>query len=112
LTVVAIIGLLAAILIPVVGRVRENARTSHCVANLKGIGTAFQLYAADNKGLYPALRKRADMDARYPGQTNPTGNWQEEISPYQSRRVDDITEFNATGDSYAFCPEFVIRYKG
>ncbi len=112
LTVIAIIGILAAILIPVVGRVRENARTSNCIQNLKGIGNAFQLYAADNRGLYPALRKRADTDAEYPGQVNPTGNWQEELSPYQSRTVADISKLNADSDSYVFCPEFVARYQG
>lgn len=110
LTVIAIIVVLAAILIPVVGRVRENARTTHCARNLSGIGTAFQLYAADNKGLYPALRTQNS----YKGEagTNPTGkNWQEELSPYQSREVGDLSSLKAESDSYVFCPEFVTRYR-
>ena len=54
LTVVAIIGVLAAILFPVLGRVRETAKDSRCVENLHQIGLAIQTYAADNKGALPA----------------------------------------------------------
>ncbi len=56
LTVIAIIGILAAILIPVVGRVRESARASQCVSNLREIGTAIHLYANDHNGLAPPSR--------------------------------------------------------
>lgn len=44
LTVIAIIGILAAILIPTVGRVRESARASKCQNNLRQIGMATFLY--------------------------------------------------------------------
>ncbi|MDF3056964.1 MAG: type secretory pathway, pseudopilin PulG [Rariglobus sp.] len=110
LTVIAIVGILAAILVPVVGRIRESARTSNCVSHLKGTGAAFQLYAADNKGLYPALRFQT-KNKGVTG-TNPTeDNWQVELSPYQSRTVNDLGKLNAGSDSYVFCPEFVARYE-
>lgn len=53
LTVIAIIGVLAAILIPTVGKVRETARTTQCLSNLRQIALAFGLYAGENKGFYP-----------------------------------------------------------
>lgn len=53
LTVIAIIGILAAILIPVVGRVREKARGVACNSNLRGIGMAMFLYAEDNNDSLP-----------------------------------------------------------
>lgn len=53
LTVIAIIGILAAILIPVVGRVRESARGAHCVSNMRQIGQAIYLYAQANDGMGP-----------------------------------------------------------
>jgi prepilin-type N-terminal cleavage/methylation domain-containing protein/prepilin-type processing-associated H-X9-DG protein len=56
LTVIAIIGILAAILIPTVGRVRSSARTSQCVNNLRQIGSATLLYANDNRGQFPRQR--------------------------------------------------------
>lgn len=57
LTVIAIIGILAAILIPVVGQVRESARTAKCGSNLRQIGMATHAYATDNNDFFPsALR--------------------------------------------------------
>lgn len=53
LTVIAIIGILAAILIPVVGKVRESARLSNCVSNMRQWGMANLLYADDHNGLIP-----------------------------------------------------------
>ena len=47
LTVIAIIGILAAILIPVVSAVRESARSAQCQSNLRQIGTAVHGYMAD-----------------------------------------------------------------
>lgn len=54
LTVIAIIGILAAILIPVTGVVREKAKISKCTSNLRQIAVAMQLYANDHKGKFPA----------------------------------------------------------
>lgn len=54
LTVVAIIGVLAALLMPVISRVRESAKSSRCVTNLRQVGVAIQSYTADNKGSLPA----------------------------------------------------------
>lgn len=53
LTVIAIIGILAAIIIPTVGKVRESARSSQCLSNQRQIAFAFGLYANDNKGFLP-----------------------------------------------------------
>lgn len=49
LTVIAIIGVLAAILIPVVGRVRESGRKATCSSNLRQLSMAFLLYADERK---------------------------------------------------------------
>lgn len=53
LTVVAIIGILAAILIPAIGNVRYNARAAQGASNLRNMGTAFIAYAGDNSGYLP-----------------------------------------------------------
>jgi prepilin-type N-terminal cleavage/methylation domain-containing protein/prepilin-type processing-associated H-X9-DG protein len=47
LVVIAIIALLAAILFPVFGRVRENARRTACQSNLKQIGMGLIQYTQD-----------------------------------------------------------------
>lgn len=65
LTVIAIIGILAAILIPVVGRVRDSAKASQCVSNLRQLGMATHSYAADNDDRFPPV-KLGDGSATHP----------------------------------------------
>ncbi len=55
LTVIAIVGVLAAILIPVVSKVRQTAKNVKCINNLRQVGTAMHLFAHDNKGRLPAV---------------------------------------------------------
>lgn len=50
LTVIAIIGILAAILIPVVGRVREQAKRGKCMSNVRQITVALVNHATTSKG--------------------------------------------------------------
>ncbi len=68
LTVIAIIGILAAIIIPTVGAVREKAKQVKCVSNLRQWGTAIIAYANDNKGNYA-------IQERYTTTSGSTGNW-------------------------------------
>lgn len=53
LTVIAIIGILAAIVIASVGAVRKSAARADTMAKMRGIGLAVQLYIEDNKGVFP-----------------------------------------------------------
>lgn len=53
LTVIAIIGLLAAIIVPVGGRVRESARKTACTSNMRQLGAAVLMFAQDNRGSLP-----------------------------------------------------------
>lgn len=55
LTVIAIIGILAAILIPTTAKVRETARATQCASNLRQIQMANIAYASDHKGAYVPL---------------------------------------------------------
>lgn len=53
LVVVAIIALLIAILLPSLAKAKEQAKTTKCVANLKGIGTAMAAYFTEQKEWFP-----------------------------------------------------------
>ncbi len=48
LTVIAVIGILAALMIPVVSTVREQARGAKCLSNVRQIALAAYLYAQDH----------------------------------------------------------------
>ena len=54
LTVIAIIAILAAIIFPVMASVKEQARKSQCMTNMKQIATAVQLFKQDNRR-FPAM---------------------------------------------------------
>ena len=47
LIVIAIIAILAAMLLPAIGKTKELARRIQCISNIKSHGTGFGLYAAD-----------------------------------------------------------------
>lgn len=53
LTVIAIIGILAAIIIPTVGKVRQSAKNAVSKSNLRQIALAGTVYASDNKDFFP-----------------------------------------------------------
>ena len=57
LVVIAIISILAAILFPVFQNVRENARRTACLSNMRQIGLAASLYIQDTDGRYPQSKR-------------------------------------------------------
>src|SRR3954471_9579763 len=72
LVVIAIISILAAILFPVFGRARENARRSSCQSNLKQIGLGIAQYSQDyDELMVPVEVSTASTDA-----------WQMLLQPY------------------------------
>lgn len=74
LAVVAIIGVLAAIIIPVIGRMRASAKSAHCLSNLRQMGPAFATFAVDHRNRYPLSYKE--------GSGEPDNNWYYHIAPY------------------------------
>ena len=63
LVVIAIISLLISILVPALGRAREQAKRTVCASNMKQIGIGFTQYAEDFEGWYPAKAKAGDPTA-------------------------------------------------
>lgn len=54
LVVIAIIGILAGILLPVLSRARESARSTQCASNVKQIGMGLIMYANENSEAFPS----------------------------------------------------------
>jgi prepilin-type processing-associated H-X9-DG protein len=72
LALIAIVGVLAALLFPMVGRVRESANQAKCVSNLRTLSAALLLAAGENNGILPlALDQSLPQDQR---------NWMNKVS--------------------------------
>lgn len=85
LTVIAIIGILAAILIPVVATVRESAKRSACASNIRQIALALNVYAAENNDRLPEIT---------------SGNWAWDVS---RGVLDELVALGGTRDMF-YCP--------
>jgi prepilin-type N-terminal cleavage/methylation domain-containing protein len=55
LVVIGIIGVLVAILLPVMSKVRESSKRANCANNLRQIGQGLSNYALANNGVYPRI---------------------------------------------------------
>lgn len=73
LVVIAIIAILAAILFPVFGRARENARRSSCQSNLKQIGLGITQYTQDYDEIQPFVSTAGNWSV---------DGWMHTLQPY------------------------------
>jgi prepilin-type N-terminal cleavage/methylation domain-containing protein len=80
LTVIAIIGLLAGILIPTVSAVRKKANHAKAVSNIRQLVLAHHAYAVENRDQFPVM---------YNSTATPpvTTSWQGIIAPYVNYTV-------------------------
>jgi len=53
MVVIAIVAILAALLLPTLGRAKESGRRIACASNLRQIELALSLYVDDHEGLFP-----------------------------------------------------------
>jgi prepilin-type N-terminal cleavage/methylation domain-containing protein/prepilin-type processing-associated H-X9-DG protein len=100
LVVIAIISVLAALLLPVLGRARESGRAAACLSNLHQIGLSLQLYVQDNNNRLPNMRDKSltttnDLPSPDVVLTNYLGNYRVLKCPSDFQQV-----FENTGSSY------------
>lgn len=105
---VSIVLVLSSLLLPALRHMTDAAQSSGCLSNLRKMGGAFQLYAADNNGYLPAPRFRGDWDE---GKNPSQGNWQTEIHPYLSRNVSSFSQLKSSQELQVICPTYLAGYK-
>jgi len=83
LVVVAIIAILAALLLPSLGKARELAKRSSCLCNEKQQALATLSYADDHKGWMP-ISNKGDTPIQ----------WRFELAPYLGVEIDSVYDSN------------------
>ncbi len=86
LVVISVIAILSAILMPVVNSVRNSARTTKSLSNLRQFASSMKMYSSDNNGLYPFGYHDPD-----PGHEI---YWYLEITPYLDQKTISGSELN------------------
>jgi prepilin-type N-terminal cleavage/methylation domain-containing protein/prepilin-type processing-associated H-X9-DG protein len=76
LVVIAIIAILASMLLPVLGRAKEDSIRIKCASNVKQLGLAMQMYGDDNGSWLPMPHGSVPWSA-----TNPPP-WSQPLAPY------------------------------
>lgn len=82
LVVVAIAAILAALLLPALGRARERAWTAGCLNNLRQLAVCWHLYAADNNDHLPPNNSVFNIASRE--QLIAGGSWTTNLAPYDT----------------------------
>ncbi|MDR1279424.1 MAG: prepilin-type N-terminal cleavage/methylation domain-containing protein [Opitutaceae bacterium] len=96
LTVIAIIGILAAIIIPTVGKVRESAKNARCVSNLRQCGSALMIFATENKNRIPVASAQNEGEA---------GMWTRILTDWKSATDAGTRSY----DGIFFCPSLAAE---
>lgn len=89
LTVIAIIGILAAIIIPVTGSVRKRARATVAASNIRQLVNGQLAHALDNKGRFTVTNNYPKTDE------GPKRVWILRLAPYVMPSVTDSAKLNA-----------------
>ena len=122
LVVIAVIAILAAILFPVFAKVREKARQTECLSNMRQIGLGLAEYAQDYDDVLPFGLNKANcsgLPTDNPGCQNPMPAifgtygicWPTAIGPY----ISTIGSGGAYSPTYSnrgvfLCPDFPDTY--
>jgi len=83
IVIIAILGMLITLLLPVFARSRQQARVSVCVSNLRQIGLAVHAYQADYDGELPSINPYSPSFS--PETTEDDGSPRNPLAPYGAR---------------------------
>lgn len=110
LVVIAIIALLLAILLPSLGRAREQARATRCLSNFRQIGVAMHAYATDYDYLLPRAELRpgveiyTGIDMRWPVLFMPyLGGLPEGVENYYEVMIYDCPSYPLKEQTVDYC---------
>ncbi|MBN2584117.1 MAG: type II secretion system protein [Planctomycetes bacterium] len=82
LVVVAIIGMLMAILLPNLAAALERARQAQCASNLRSIGQSIMIYSSNNRGRWPTVYHNDNAEEAW------AERWDEDNTEIEDRQLD------------------------
>ena len=104
LVVVAIIGILASLLLPTLGKARKKSQMAVCKSNMKQIGTLIFMYGDDNDDYFPVANTPAGF------------TWDDRLSDYDGRNLSNAHKVNGAvrtswgyGSQLYACPDDSIE---
>ena len=106
LVVIAIIAILAAILLPALGKAREKAQTASCMSNLRQQGTAAAMYASDYDFLISCLTNAYKIN----NVASSLAGWKHLLALYIAKDPSNTTELAETVTGNVFrCPKWTLE---
>ena len=106
LVVVAIIGVLVALLLPAIQAARASARRTQCVNNMRQVGLAIHQYADVHKGRFPLQafhNKTATSDSGEPNSE------EQKKSEVEKSWIATLAPYTESVDEIRLCPEDLKR---
>jgi prepilin-type N-terminal cleavage/methylation domain-containing protein/prepilin-type processing-associated H-X9-DG protein len=109
LVVIATVAILAALLLPVLGRSKESAQSAKCINNLRQFSLSAQMYWEDNDGLTFAYENLATNNGQLywfgwigngPEETRPFDPTPGALYPYMAAGVDLCPSFDYSSSEY------------
>ncbi len=107
LVVIAVIGLLAAMLLPTLAQAKQKSYRAGCLSNLHQIGMAFALYLDDHQDRFMDLR---DLKNTLPGGFKPWSEWPAS-DPRTGWALSAVGDYGALGSVWA-CPAALTAVAG
>lgn len=105
LVVISIIAVLAALLLPVLGRAKARAQGVTCLSNFKQLNLAWQMYADDNDGALVGLV----IDEASKGASIPQLPWVNGILSLEPDNWDNFSTINLVDGNYAAFAPYIKR---
>ncbi|MCY3022052.1 MAG: prepilin-type N-terminal cleavage/methylation domain-containing protein [Planctomycetota bacterium] len=103
LVVIAIIGILAGIVLPVLGQARAESRRMACKSNLSQLAKAVQMYAIDHESRYPAVAVRPSKDHSLPSLEKALRSYTKDPRLFRCP-ADNLGLYEQEGSSYEYNP--------